>query len=70
MKYDKTEAAAPGGPESLSDDCSRHREREEASLKAAGFEREEGTELWVKGNLYFGREAALQKAACSRPGQL
>jgi hypothetical protein len=38
----------------------RLRKREDAALEAADFEREEGTELWVKGGVCYGRNAALQ----------
>ena len=38
----------------------RLRKREDAALEAADFEREEGTELWVKGGICYGRNAALQ----------
>ena len=60
MKDGKAKAAAHGGSESRSEVYGRYREREYAVLKATGFERVEGTELWVKGGVYFGREAALQ----------
>jgi hypothetical protein len=38
----------------------RLRKREDAALAGSGFEREEGTELWVKGGVCYGRNAALQ----------
>jgi len=38
----------------------RLRKWEDAALEAADFEREEGTELWVKGGVCYGRNAALQ----------
>jgi hypothetical protein len=53
--------AALGRPERRSEGgAQRLREREDAALEAAGFERKEETELWAKGGVYFGREAALQ----------
>jgi hypothetical protein len=52
--------AAPGRPERRGEGAQRLREREDAALEAAGFERKEETELWAKGGVYFGREAALQ----------
>ena len=53
-------AAALGGPEGWSKGAERLRGREDAALEAADFEREEGTELWVKGGVCYGRNAALQ----------
>jgi hypothetical protein len=52
--------AALGRPERRGEGAQRLREREDAALEAAGFERKEETELWAKGGVYFGREAALQ----------
>ena len=60
MKDGKTKAEL-GSPERWSEGgAERLREREDAALEAAGFEREVGADLWAKGGVYFGREAALQ----------
>jgi hypothetical protein len=56
-------AAALGGPEGWSKGAERLRGREDAELEAAGFEREVGTDLWAKGGVCYGREAALQNSA-------
>ncbi len=67
MKYVEAKAAAAvEPPERWNERAERLREREEFSLNAGGFERKVGTELWVKGGIYFGREAALQN--CQRSG--
>jgi hypothetical protein len=61
MKDGKPKAAAPLViPEGWGGPAERLREWEDAALEAAGFERKEETELWAKGGVYFGREAALQ----------
>ena len=57
---DGKDKAALGRPERPGEGAQRLREREDAALEAAGFERKEETELWAKGGIYFGREAALQ----------
>ena len=63
MKDGKGKAAAAlGGPEGWSKGAERLRGREDAELEAAGFEREVGADLWAKGGVYFGREAALQNS--------
>ena len=60
MKDGKAKAAL-GRPERRGEGgAQRLREREDAALEAAGFERKEGIDLWAKGGVYFGREAALQ----------
>jgi hypothetical protein len=43
------------------DEAQRLRQREDAALEAAGFE-PEGPELWAKGGVCYGREAALQNS--------
>lgn len=48
-------------PEERRDGAERIREEEDAVLEAAGFE-PEGTCLWAKGGVCYGREAALQNA--------
>ena len=53
-------AAALGGLEGWSKEADRLRGREDAALEAAGFEREVETDLWAKGGVCYGREAALQ----------
>jgi hypothetical protein len=61
MKDGKPKAAAPLViPEGWGGPAERLREWEDATLEAAGYERKEETELWAKGGVYFGREAALQ----------
>ena len=63
MKDGKGKAAAAlGGPEGWSKGAERLRGREDAELEAAGFEREVGTDLWAKGGVCYGREAALQNS--------
>ncbi len=37
-------------------------DEEDALLEAAGFEPEEGGNLWTKGSVCYGRNAALQSA--------
>jgi hypothetical protein len=56
-----TTAASLVCPEGWSEGAERLREREDTALEAAGFE-PEGAELWAKGGVCYGREAALQKA--------
>jgi hypothetical protein len=51
----KAKTAASG------DEAERLRQREDAALEAAGFE-PEGAELWAKGGVCYGREAALQNS--------
>ena len=61
MKYSKGETAAPlGRLEEWSKGAERLREREDAALEGAGFE-QIGADLWAKGDVCYGREAALQK---------
>jgi hypothetical protein len=55
-------AAALGGPEGWSKGAEKLRGREDAALEAAGFEREVGADLWAKGGVCYGREAALQNS--------
>ena len=56
--------AALGGPGRSSEGARMLREREDAALEAAGFERVgvERAELWTEGGVCYGREAALQKS--------
>ena len=56
--------ASLGRPGRSSEGAKMLREREDAALEAAGFERVgvEGSELWAKGGVCYGREAALQKS--------
>ncbi len=61
MKDGKLKAAAPlASPKGWGGPAERLQEWEDTALEAAGFERKEETELWAKGHVYFGREAALQ----------
>ena len=63
MKNGKGKAAAAlGGPEGWSKGVERLQGREDAELEAAGFEREVGADLWAKGGVCYGREAALQNS--------
>jgi hypothetical protein len=39
-----------------------HRDKEDFALIEAGFEPTERDDLWMKNGVYYGREAALQKA--------
>ena len=39
-----------------------HRDKEDSALVEASFEPTEGDDLWMKNGVYYGREAALQKA--------
>jgi hypothetical protein len=64
LKYSKGETATSlGRLEEWSkgaEGAERLREREDAALEAAGFE-QIGADLWAKGDVCYGREAALQK---------
>jgi len=61
LKDSKVETAASlGRLEEWSEGAERLREREDAELEAAGFE-QIGADLWAKGDVCYGREAALQK---------
>jgi hypothetical protein len=61
LKYSKGETAALlGRLEEWSKGAERLREREDAALEAAGFG-QIGADLWAKGDVCYGREAALQK---------
>jgi hypothetical protein len=68
LEDDKVKAAAPLGRSGKSHGRSARklREREDAALEAAGFERA-GAGLWEKEGVYYGRIAAMQKAARSQP---
>jgi hypothetical protein len=57
----KTEASLVY-PEGRSEAAERLRGWEDAALEAAGFEREVGADLWAKGGVCYGREAALQNS--------
>jgi hypothetical protein len=48
-------------PQEWGDRAERLREEEDTLLEAGGFELE-GTDLWVKEGVWYGREAALQNA--------
>ncbi len=51
--------ASLGHLEEGSDGAKRLREREDAALEAAGLE-QVGSDLWAKGDVCYGRKAALQ----------
>ena len=53
-------ATSVGCLEVWSKGAERLREREDAALEATGFE-QIGADLWAKGDVCYGREAALQK---------
>jgi hypothetical protein len=53
-------AASLGRLEELGKGAQRLREREDVALESAGFEHI-GADLWAKGNVCYGRKAALQK---------
>ena len=62
MKDTKTKTATSATrPEDWGDRAQRFWDDEDALLEAAGFEPEE-TDLWTKGGVCYGRNAALQSA--------
>ena len=68
LEDDKVKAAAPLGRsgKSLGRSATKLRERDDAALEAAGFERA-GAGLWEKEGVYYGRIAAMQKAVRNPP---